>query len=709
MILNEFCEYIINPLAESKARVVILPPGESWTTLRRFCKKRGDFELRLSDLVRECAWLPMPDEVFVRVRDALKEQDANGKALVLLGMPGYLALLTDENKRDAIIALREWMDSTSGREAVCLFKRDDGTRFILKDVFANPRYRQGKQLVEIDAEQVELQSYPEEAEKIAGRTELMLVGDDLVSYIPETCDTFQKYLRYTEEHPTDSSVRRIVVASEGRELAGLHAEVRQVVCLRDFARMFYDVEDVGLSEDALRWMCELGKKDVGKFLSNTLKTLFFPEGFIEKRVLSVFDGRKGEELEALLWLIRHVAPKGSYLECVAKQEGVLVDNFRSAYVTAATQWLDNSEMYAGERKDAIREANVKMTETDIQLFIALCVGETTSRVSPWLNCGTYAERSELLRRCNVEGIVLNSVKNVYPEAAAYMNTLPVFKDAIIEEYFLKYRELKMAARVTTGFYERAQQVIPPSTVQSRGTIVQRYASDNECALLVVDAMGAEWLPMLVELARQMHIGVDLIEVGEAHLPTSTIFNKIYWSDAERRLHDIKRFDNIVHNGTEAHETRSPEEDLVALLDVIGNEVLPRVKDGLVKFKRVLVTADHGSSRLAVLAWQGEPKLARTLTCEAGEEIADWRYRERAAQGACPLELEETLDGKHWVVRGYNRLPKKGGGQGFEIHGGATLEERLVPVVVFSRTGQFIPKEKPHSKHAQIVEKDDFDL
>ena len=27
MILNEFCEYIINPLAESKARVVILPPG----------------------------------------------------------------------------------------------------------------------------------------------------------------------------------------------------------------------------------------------------------------------------------------------------------------------------------------------------------------------------------------------------------------------------------------------------------------------------------------------------------------------------------------------------------------------------------------------------------------------------------------------------------------------------------------------------------
>ncbi len=154
MTLNEYCEYIRNPLAEAKARVVIVPPGESWTALRRFCQERGDVELRLSDLVREGAWLPMPDEVFERVRDAMTAQEASGKALVLLGMPGYLALLTDENKRAAIVALREWVDGASGREAVCFLRSDDGTRLILKDVFANPRYRQGKQLIEIDAEQV---------------------------------------------------------------------------------------------------------------------------------------------------------------------------------------------------------------------------------------------------------------------------------------------------------------------------------------------------------------------------------------------------------------------------------------------------------------------------------------------------------------------------------------------------------------------------
>lgn len=701
MTLNDYIEYIRNPLADAKARVVIVPPGEDWTTLRRFYQDRGGVELRLSDLVRENAWLPMPDEVFRRVRETTKAQAESDNALVLLGLPGYLALLTDENKWAAIVALREWVDGTTGRESVCFLRSDDDTKLILKEVFANPRYRQGKQLIEIDDGQV----VPQFA---AERTEVMLVGDDLASFIPEACETFQKYLRYTEEHPNDSSVRRIVVASEGRELPGLSAEVRQVVSLRDFARLFYDVEDAGLSEDALRWMCERGKECAGEILLETLKTAFFPLGGVAKRVLRVFDGRKGVEREAVLWLIKQVASKRSYLECVAMQEGVLVDNFRSAYITGATELLDKAGKYSDERRNAIHEASVRMSSADIRRFIARCVEESTSRVAPWLNCGTDAERAELLRRCALDGLVSKAVKKVYPEVAAYLNADLVFDDVVLEDYFREYRELKMADHVTPEFYERAQQVVPPSSLKLRDAIVQQDAADNGCALLVVDAMGAEWLPMLVALAREKNIGVDSAAVGEVRLPTTTRFNEIHWPDAARRLPDIKRLDNIVHNGVEAHETCSAEENLVAALGVIGKEVLPRVAEGLARFERVLVTADHGSSRLAVLAWRAEPRLAQTLACEAGAIVADWRYRERAAQGGCPQELEETLDGRHWVVRGYDRLPKKGGRR-FELHGGATLEERLVPVVIFSNTGQFVPTARNVSSRVQIVEKDDFDL
>jgi len=51
MRLNDYIEYIRNPLAEAKARVVIMPPGEGWTTLRRFCKERISFRYPLVELL----------------------------------------------------------------------------------------------------------------------------------------------------------------------------------------------------------------------------------------------------------------------------------------------------------------------------------------------------------------------------------------------------------------------------------------------------------------------------------------------------------------------------------------------------------------------------------------------------------------------------------------------------------------------------------
>lgn len=704
MILNEFCEYIRNPLATAKARVVLLPPGDTWTALRRFYEGRGGVELRLSDLVKENSWLPMPDEVFERVHAAMLEPPLNGEVVVLLGMSGYLALLKDQHKRTAIAALRGWVNSVSGRDAICLLRNDESTKKLLKGIFSNPRYRSGKQLIEVDTEHATFSG----AEEELNHTEVMLVEAELASLIPEACDTFHKYLQYTEEYPNDSSVRRIVVASEGRELAGLSAEVKQVVCLRDFARVFYSVDDMDLSDDALRWMCERGKNSSGQRLISALTTVFFAGGDILRHVLRIFDGQRRAEREVLLWVLKNIAPTRSYLKCVFTQDGITTINFRSAYVTGAVQCLDKAPLYADERRDAILESGILVSDADIRQFINFCKQESTSLVAPWLNCGTSSERAELLRRCAADGIVSNSIKDVYPEMSAYMNSDNFFDDSTIEEYFRDYRKLKIANRITQEFYFRAAGM-SPCGVPSRDAILQKYVLDEQCALLVVDAMGAEWLPMLVTMARKRNLGVDLIAVGQAQLPTSTAFNPIHWPYDARRLQDIKRFDNIVHNGIELHELRLDEENLAEALSVIGKVVVPKIIEGLTQFERVLVTADHGSSRLAFLAWHLDPRLTRNLECDDGADIANSRYRERAAQGSCPSELEETLDGRFWVVRGYDRLPKRGGGWSFELHGGATLEERLVPVVVFSKTGRFEPKMKIVDTRAQIVEKDDFDI
>jgi hypothetical protein len=708
MILNEYWEYVKNPLAVERAQVVVVPPGESWTALRRFYQDRGDVELRLSDLVQEGSWLPMPDEIFKRVRHAIIAHNELGSNIVLLGVSGYLALLTKDNRHAVITALRKMLDDSLYCKALFLLRSDDCTVSLLNSVFANPRYRQARQLIEIENDPVIQYAIFCDNETVDNSTEVMLVGDNLIHLIPEACDTFKKYLRYIEEHPFDYTVRRIVVASEGRELAGLNSDVRQVVNIRDFAHVFYGVNDEMLSENTLLWICEQGLIAPENSLFEALKSHFFSQGDVEKNVLHVFNKQDKSKREPLLWILKQIARKGSYLEYIVNQKNIEANNFRTAYVVCAVNCLNNAESFALERRDAILNADVRLSGADIGIFIEQCLGESISRVAPWLNCKTDIERAELLRRCADDGVVFMAINDVYPEVKAYLSSEFVFDDQFIEDYFREYRKLKLTCRVTAEFSEKAKIVENVRSVQKRDTILQQYLSDKGCALLVVDAMSVDWIPMLVALAQQRNIGIEFVSVGEAHLPTSTRFNYVQWPDSHRRLLDIKRFDNIAHNGAEAHESRRPEENLAAALGVIGSEVLPRVEQGLVQFDRVCLTADHGSSRLAVLAWQNMPKLAQTLSCEFGAELADWRYREPPAKGVCPPELEETLDGSYWVVRGYNRLPKKGGGQGFEVHGGATLEERLVPIILFSKTGQFVPSAMT-GKRAQIIEKDDFDL
>ena len=72
-----------------------------------------------------------------------------------------------------------------------------------------------------------------------------------------------------------------------------------------------------------------------------------------------------------------------------------------------------------------------------------------------------------------------------------------------------------------------------------------------------------------------------------------------------------------------------------------------------------------------------------------------------------------------IIKGYNRFSKSGG-PGFEIHGGATIEEQVVPVIVFERVAAFSESaptadpvaQKPQSvvnADAQIGINNDFDI
>ena len=685
---------------ENRPRVALVSNGETITELRLIHRDLGYVELRLSDLVTEESRLPMPFDVFGGICDKIDESASSGEPLLLLGLPGYLDLLTDGPVQTAISKLHDLVDTTHGREAVCLLLSNDNVAPKIRESFCNPRYEQRGQLITIETATAESQQTKSD------KADVIVVGKALESLIPEGCLTFQTYLRLVENDPNAKGSQSIVVSSE-KPLAGLNARITQLTRLREFAREIHGVEAPWLSEESLRWMCEIAK-DKGKTLQDALREKFFPKVDIKTHVLSTFSQRPELELEAALWLVKQCAPKGSYLEYAINQDGVTATNFHQAYITGGAGCLDKTKEYANERCTAIKAAGAEWSETGIRAFIKCCKDESVSHVAPWLNCGTEAERVELLRRCALVGYVSKEVLAVYPELAAYLDPEFDYGEPSLGLYFKEYRELKVHNRITPEFCDKARQSEPPSSVQNRDAMLQEYFADESCALLVADAMGAEWLPMLVARAKKRNIGMEFYAVVKAHLPTETGFNKVIWPDERRK--ETKRLDNIAHDGAERHESMSDEENLANALDVVDTKVLRRVVDGLTRFERVIVTADHGSSRLAVVAWQTDGKMpVQKLICGEGAEIANLRYCEKPSKGKCPPEMEEALDGKHWAVRGYDRLPKGCGYNGFEMHGGATLEERLVPFVVFSKKGHYAPKPKTEEKNALIDHDHDFDI
>ena len=246
---------------------------------------------------------------------------------------------------------------------------------------------------------------------------------------------------------------------------------------------------------------------------------------------------------------------------------------------------------------------------------------------------------------------------------------------------------------------------PIMNVKSRDDLLND-SSLADAALLVVDAMGLEYMPMIVSLAAKQGLGIANAVPAMARIPTSTRFNKIEWPESQLQ-NGIPELDNIIHNGVHMHGKSTDEENFIAMLKVISDHVMPSVAKALAKHGKVVLTADHGASRLAVLA--NKAGLASTLPVKGvAESAADWRYLIADPNAMPPDGVASNISGDWWVVKGYDRFSKSGGKLN-ELHGGLTYEEALVPFVIFEKGAMFKPTAGITAPQEQFVENEDFDL
>ena len=251
----------------------------------------------------------------------------------------------------------------------------------------------------------------------------------------------------------------------------------------------------------------------------------------------------------------------------------------------------------------------------------------------------------------------------------------------ITRYFRRYKKIKVCNVDDADFKNLVQDFAlerPANKFETRRAILDR--ADGKAKLYWLDALGVEFLSYIK--AQAINLGLTAtIEIARAELPTLTSQNKNFYDDWRGDKFDKNsKLDELKHSPEkfDADGKCSAPTYIDDEFQIIDN-VIAEIKMVLVQqtSSKIILTSDHGASRLAVM-YGRENKYKMN---SAGEH----------AGRCCPInELDKkptcaTEENGRWVLANYDRFS---GGRlsTVEVHGGATLEEILVPVIEFSLQG-----------------------
>ena len=649
---------------QSNSRVLVYPNQDVAAKLLNHMKERGAKEISVAECIpKDTARLPMPHVLMDTVDKVIRNQ---GGYFVVVGLDVYLALLEAENIAVFMTELRKRLDKESLH-----------VDYLLSSSYHLPftsRYEEARKVVFLNG----TEKTPEPFHIRVYHNQWAKPDDDIgFNALLRRIDPFNPSGKYAIFLPDISSGQ-----------SGLGKAVTFVTNIRDIATQLYGF-DTHL-DDAVLERLLLDSTKCGQTPDAFLNERFGEECCNPRLSLDRLLALRQDALwSAYVWHVRKFLPEQSYMAKVLSEDGdaeKLLWNYAVGTTLSVLSDI-NAQKFAFERAEALKAV---AGSTQIEPLVMEFIASARERrdALQFLNCGTFSEKVEIIRRASKEDFfheLPRIYRELYPMLVDYLSPYD-WGNNTVTAYFQEYRRLKFSDTLTDTFASRAYNTFIPAEVPSRDSVLELLRLQKDTALLVVDALGIEYLPVLTAMAKRCGLNLAPPRITSANIPTETEFNPIQW-ETERTLMPVKGLDNIVHDGAVKHETTSPECCFASTLHKIETDVLNRIVDGLSRFSRVVVTADHGSSRLAVIARRDGKGRTLPWSQKPGEEPLDWRYSTALEGVQRPEEYESQYfpdSGKtYWIVRGYHRLPKKGGKK-YALHGGASLEERLVPVLIFTR-------------------------
>ena len=312
----------------------------------------------------------------------------------------------------------------------------------------------------------------------------------------------------------------------------------------------------------------------------------------------------------------------------------------------------------------------------------------------YLSDETEEERAALIHALCVYSYAqdeLNSVLPVVsPQLFAYMqlfvfdefNTKVMESDAnvrsLLTEYFQRYKYQKLTNRQDQDFVDLVEEEAKTRSftkLQARSAIVKKLDKSDSQAYFF-DALGVEFLSYIQSKSDDYGMQFECF-VGHCNLPSITSKNKEFYNafPAGSILKE-EGLDELKHHGTkyDFQVTTEPLHifDELAILDRDLKKMSSTLAMGICK--RIIILSDHGASRLAVTYRSENDKL----------ELAESGIH---SGRCCPADADPGIDFVTYedgfaVLANYERF--KGSRKAdVETHGGASLEETVVPVIILT--------------------------
>lgn len=355
------------------------------------------------------------------------------------------------------------------------------------------------------------------------------------------------------------------------------------------------------------------------------------------------------------------------------------ENLKANILTGIIRVLRTDKRFSTfyvERKKLIKN----FPETDIAIFIhENCIDPMESIYR--FTDNTQIEREAIIRWIADNGYI-SDINNIYPDLGQYLQDYVFDCGKLSEEltsYFKEYKIQKVTNRIRPEFLERVidnAHKLQYMHLETRDSAILRIEDKKSAFLYWIDALGVEYLSYITSLVKKKGLSMH-VDIAYSELPTITSINRGFfeqWPTSKKQKEEA--LDEIKHKtkGGYFFDKCEAPIHLAAELKVIERAIdLAATELAMHKCKSFIIASDHGASRLAVIHRQEE----KYETDTKGEHSG------RCCKTFPGAELSYAVEENGYLVlTNYGRF-KKSRAANVEVHGGASLEEVLVPIITLT--------------------------